>query len=119
LPRDCFRVAARASRSLHRVPNGRWPNEAPALRNPLGFGLSWAKIAGLKGDVVEFRFNADEWEQLAPSERVRRCRTLAEQARQLSMRATPELKRAYLDLALQWSALADEMESETGLKSES
>jgi len=73
----------------------------------------------LKGDVVEFRFNADEWEQLAPSERVRRCRTLAEQAHRLSKRATPELKRAYLDLALQWSALADQMEHGTDRKSES
>ena len=62
------------------------------------------------GLAVDYRFKSDEWERLTPSERIYRCRVMAEEARQLSNNASPELKRVYLDLADQWSKLASKIE---------
>ena len=59
---------------------------------------------------MDYRFKSDEWERLAPSQRIYRCRLLAEEARQVSRRASPELMRTYLDLANQWSKLAGDLE---------
>jgi KRAB box len=59
---------------------------------------------------VEYEFSSEEWEQLAPSQRIFRCRVMAEEARKLSIRASPELKQLYLDLSDKWSALANEFE---------
>ena len=54
--------------------------------------------------------DAEEWQRLDASERVQRCRAFAEEARRRGSNAPPDLKRPYLELALQWSALADEIE---------
>ena len=60
--------------------------------------------------AAEFEFNAEEWQRLTPSERVRRCRSFAEQAKQLCADAPPDSKVGYLELSLHWLALADELE---------
>jgi len=70
--------------------------------------------------AAEFEFNAEEWQQLEPSERVRRCLAFAAHARELSDGAAPELKSGYLDLSRHWLALAEEMDryaSESGQSS--
>lgn len=69
---------------------------------------------------VELEFNVEEWHQLEPSERVRRCRAFAAHARELSAEAAPELKNGYLDLSRHWLTLAEEMDrysSESGQSS--
>ena len=55
-------------------------------------------------------FTADEWENLAPSQRAKRCRALAEECEAHADSAPPDLKPGYLDLSRQWSLLADEIE---------
>ncbi len=59
---------------------------------------------------MEFRFNADEWQQLTNQERVRRCRLMAEQALTLANQAPPELKEGYLSLSSDWLKLGAEIE---------
>jgi hypothetical protein len=59
---------------------------------------------------MEFRFNAEEWETLAPAERIRRCRILAHEAETLAQHSTQQMKMIYSDLAMQWKTLADEMQ---------
>jgi hypothetical protein len=69
---------------------------------------------------ADLEFNAQEWQQLEPSERVRRCLAFAAHARELSAEAAPELKQSYLDLSQHWLALAEEMDryaSESGQSS--
>ena len=58
---------------------------------------------------VEYRFKADEWNTLAPSERVRRCRLWAAEALALADKALP-LKQTYQNMADQWTTLAREIE---------
>jgi len=62
---------------------------------------------------MEYQFTAEEWARLTPDERVQRCRLLSLEARQMSKRATGEVKRAYLRIALGWDALANEIEDTT------
>jgi len=59
---------------------------------------------------LDYRFEADEWEQLTPAERIRRCRMLAEQALILGRSSTRRLKLLYADISAQWSIIADEIE---------
>ena len=63
------------------------------------------------GRLVEFRFNADEWERLTPAERVRRCGLLATEAQTLASLSTSTsyAKSLYLGLALHWKLLAEEI----------
>ena len=59
---------------------------------------------------MEFRFNAEEWETLSPAERIRRCRILAHEAETLADHSAEHMKAIYLELAMQWKNLAEEME---------
>ena len=58
---------------------------------------------------MEFRFKADEWERLPPAERVRRCALLAGEAQTLANHTTAHMKALYLELALQWKMIAEEI----------
>ena len=58
---------------------------------------------------MDFRFNADEWVQMTPAQRVKRCTILAEQARALADQADEKFKPMYLDLTAQWLTLAAEI----------
>ena len=63
---------------------------------------------------LQLEFNAEEWKRMTPSDRVRRCRSLADEARLLSADAALNAKQVvYLELSQQWSALADEIEAAT------
>jgi hypothetical protein len=66
------------------------------------------------GGAMEFWFNAEEWERFTPAQRARRCRTLAHEASEIGLKATPgsKLRRMYLDLAFQWESIAFEIERE-------
>jgi CRP-like cAMP-binding protein len=61
--------------------------------------------------MAELEFNAAEWRTLTASERVRRCLSLAEQARLRGAAAAPSAKEAYVQLSEQWLALAQEVAS--------
>jgi hypothetical protein len=63
---------------------------------------------------MQYRFNAKEWVNLSPGERVKRCRIMAYEASELGLAAaTPQMKRMYLELAQDWQRLAQEIERET------
>ena len=57
-------------------------------------------------------FKAEEWLRLSPVDRVKECRRIAEETRELSKSASGKAKRHYIDLALSWDGLADEIERE-------
>jgi len=59
---------------------------------------------------MDFSFEADEWDALAPLQRVVRCRNLAQEAQKVGNASRGRLKTMYLDLSIQWSMLADELE---------
>ena len=61
---------------------------------------------------MEPNFNADDFSQLTPSERVKYCRQMALEAERLAEAASPRVRSAYVDLAKQWTALGDEIERE-------
>jgi len=58
---------------------------------------------------MQYQFG-DEFSKLPLSERIKKCRALAAEAKQSAVNAAPHLRSAFLDLAEQWSKLADEME---------
>jgi hypothetical protein len=62
--------------------------------------------------VIEPNFNAEEFEALAPWQRVRWCRQMAAEAGRLADHASPRVRDAYVELANQWNTLADEIERE-------
>ncbi len=65
---------------------------------------------------MEPNFNADDFSRLTPSERVKWCRQMALEAERLAEAATPRVRSAYVELAKQWTGLADEIERELGRK---
>jgi hypothetical protein len=65
---------------------------------------------------MEPNFKADEFSQLTPAERVKWCRKMASEAERLAEAASPRMRSAYVDLARQWTALAEEIEREFGRK---
>ena len=75
----------------------------------------WYRDSSSQGakPALEYQFTAEEWARLTPVERVRLCRLLGAEAHQKSKRATGEVKRAYLRIALGWDALANEIEDTT------
>jgi len=65
---------------------------------------------------MEPNFKADDFSLLTPVQRVKWCRQMALEAERLAEAASPRVRSAYVDLAKQWSALADEIEREVGRK---
>jgi len=59
---------------------------------------------------MDYRFKADDWERLTPLERVVLCRNLAQEAQKVGNGSRGRLKTMYLDLSIQWSMVADEIE---------
>ena len=64
--------------------------------------------------AIPSRFDAEEWDRLTSRERVRRCLLYADEAAQLGVHAPPDARQAYVDLSQRWSALAMEIEKNTG-----
>jgi hypothetical protein len=58
---------------------------------------------------METRFGAAEFLRFSPAERVQKCRQMAAEAEGNAASAGLEMKAAFLELARQWSNLADEM----------
>ena len=63
---------------------------------------------------MEPNFKADDFASLSPKERVNWCRQMASEAERLAESAAPRVRAAYVDLARQWNALAEEIERESG-----
>ena len=61
---------------------------------------------------MDTRFEAEEWQLLTRAERVRRCQLMADEAQELAQHASDRLKPAYLELAVHWLTLAQEIESD-------
>ena len=61
---------------------------------------------------MEPNFKADEFSRLSSSERVAWCRRMAAEAERLAEAASPPVRTAYVELAKQWMALANEIERE-------
>jgi len=61
---------------------------------------------------MEPNFKADEFPRLSPSERVTWCRQMAAEAERLAEAASPRVRAAYVELARQWTSLANEIERE-------
>ena len=59
---------------------------------------------------MEYRFKAEEWKNLSPENRARRCRLLAEEARALANGAPHHLADSYLRIADDWTELAIDIE---------
>ncbi|MGH7484409.1 MAG: hypothetical protein ACREMY_02245 [bacterium] len=66
--------------------------------------------------TMEPNFKADEFSRLTPSERVNWCRQMAAEAERLAEAASPRVRTAYVELARQWSSLADEIERDLSRK---
>ena len=66
---------------------------------------------------MEPNFKAEEFSRLTPPERVKWCRQMAAEAERLAEAAGPRVRTAYVDLARQWTSLADEIEREASRKS--
>ena len=65
---------------------------------------------------MDLNFKAEEFARLTPVERVKWCRQMALEAERLADNASPRVRTAYVELAKQWTALADEIEREFGRK---
>lgn len=65
---------------------------------------------------MEPNFKADDFSRLTPSERVTWCRRMAAEAGRLADAASPRVRAAYVELANQWTSLADEIERESSRK---
>ena len=59
---------------------------------------------------MEYRFNADEWVKLAPKERVRRCRLMAQEAMKLAQSAAGQVRQDYQVIAMNWDQLAEDID---------
>jgi len=62
---------------------------------------------------MEFRFDAEEWKAMAPTERVRLSRLWAAETLKLGDGAPKRLREAYLCTAAGWLKVAAETEWET------
>jgi len=51
-----------------------------------------------------------DWQRLLPQERIARCRMLASEALERAATADAAMRKHYLELASEWTKLADEME---------
>jgi hypothetical protein len=65
---------------------------------------------------MEPNFKANEFSRLPLSERVNWCRQMAAEAERLAEAASPRVRMAYVELAKQWTALANEIERENARK---
>nr|ACN58752.1 hypothetical protein AKSOIL_0074 [uncultured bacterium BLR3] len=77
-------------------------------------GLPIQNDSGVRGGALpmDFRFAAGEWITLSPEERINRCRLMAAEAHSLAAVESTRMRPHYLELAKQWTALADEMRDE-------
>ena len=56
-------------------------------------------------------FSPEEFWAGTPEERIAKCRDMAAQAERLAAAARGETKNSYVELALQWHNLANELEA--------
>jgi HD superfamily phosphohydrolase YqeK len=56
-----------------------------------------------------FRLSAEEWQQMDKTQRIQHCIDLAEAAQKRAIEAADDRKAVYLEMAIKWLALAEEM----------
>ena len=61
--------------------------------------------------IMSPHLDASEFLSLSPHQRVAMCRAMAAEAERLASAASGEMRGSYVELATQWSQLADEMAS--------
>ena len=63
------------------------------------------------GDTLkaESAFQCEVFVEMPIEDRIRTCRAMALEAKELAARSEHDLREVYSDLARQWSTLADEM----------
>lgn len=59
---------------------------------------------------MDHHLEPDDWAELNPAERVRRCRVMASEAQRFSSGTEGEIRNIYFALSLNWLALANEIE---------
>jgi hypothetical protein len=57
-----------------------------------------------------FELDGEDFETLSRPERIRHCREMARRALVLSQSAPPSYRKAYAEIAREWSKLADDIE---------
>jgi hypothetical protein len=55
---------------------------------------------------MDYRLKVDEWQNLTPAERVRRCRLMAEEVQALATAASSDMRHHYMKVAEQLLQLA-------------
>jgi hypothetical protein len=60
--------------------------------------------------TAESDFQWDEFVGLSIKDRIRKCHAMAMEAKDLAALADRDMRKTYLDIAHQWSVLADEMQ---------
>ena len=64
-----------------------------------------------KDEKMVPEFDTGEFLSLSRAQRIAKCRDMAAESERLAVGKGGDMRAAYLDLAAQWSDLADEMES--------
>jgi len=73
---------------------------------PFGVTLIWVSWGG----AMDYRFNAQEWSGLSATERARRCRLMAGEAKKMAHTVKGSMRDNYLSIASDWEKLATEIE---------
>jgi len=63
---------------------------------------------------MDHRFESNEWATLSVEARIRRCRLMAAEAVAFAQTDHTSMRQRYLELAKQWTDLADDMERSLG-----
>ena len=74
-------------------------------------GALW-RVAGFDSDALSSRAGVQmecEWERLTPSEHIYWCYLMAEEARQRSESAPPDMKQTHREMADLWSKVASDI----------
>ena len=73
--------------------------------------MSASALELMKDATMVAEFDAEGFINLSRDERIAKCRQMATEAERLAAGKRSEMRASYLDLAKQWSDLANEMEN--------
>ena len=73
--------------------------------------VSAVGLTTMKDSTIIREFDAGGFINLSRGQRIAKCREMANEAERLADGKSSEVRASYLDLARQWSTLADEMQS--------
>lgn len=73
--------------------------------------LSAPALATTQNVTMVLELDTGEFVRLSRTQRIAKCREMAAEASRLAVGKRSDVSASYLELATQWSTLADEMES--------